>query len=180
MTFFHSDQLLAWTMLEFDPAVLGFEAVNRWFDHDTGSIFIGFYVRYMENSRLLYIPNPELASTLREFEKYAKVYNVGIFSIVSDRKAKNDTLFWNRINILSVLASQREKLSDRNLKKFVRSLKRNEITIGELEQMEHFHDQEAVAYAFELTRTGYFFIPNLDEELLYSLSVLKVSRSVKK
>lgn len=180
MKLFHREQLLAWTMLEFDPTVVSFEAINRWFDHVSGAIYIGYYVRYMEYDCFMYIPNPARVEALKSLEKYAKSFNVRLSPMLSEKIPQNDTLFWNRMSILSVLVSARDKLSSRNLAQFARSIENCEVAVGELEQMPNYVDQEALAYAFELVRKGHFSISGLNDELLQKSSVLRVAKSVKR
>lgn len=180
MKLFHREQLLAWTMLEFDPAVVSFEAINRWFDHVSGAIYVGYYVRYMEYDCFMYIPNPTRIESLKSFEKYAKSFNVKISPMLSEKTPQNDTLFWNRMSMLSVLVSERDKLSSRNLSQFSRSIENYGVTIGELEQMPDYVGQEALAYAFELVRKGHFTISGLKDELLQKSSVLRIAKSVKR
>lgn len=180
MKLFHREQLLAWTMLEFDPAVVSFDAINRWFDHEGGAIYIGYYVRYMEYDCFMYIPNSASMEALKSLEKYAKSFNVRLSPILSEKAPQNDTLFWNRMSMLSVLVSARDKLSSRNLTQFSRSIENCETTIGELEQMPNYVDQEALAYAFELVRKGHFAISGLKDELLQKSSVLRIAKSVKR
>lgn len=180
MKLFHREQLLAWTMLEFDPAVVSFEAINRWFDHDSGAIYIGYYVRYVAHDCFMYIPNPARIESLKALEKYAKSFNVRLSPIVSEKSPQNDTLFWNRMSMLSVLVSARDKLLSRNLKQFARSIEGCEVTVGDLDQDPNYVDQEALAYAFELVRKGYFTISGLNDELIQKSSVLRMAKSVKR
>ncbi|MFJ3483281.1 hypothetical protein ACIPL1_07825 [Pseudomonas sp. NPDC090202] len=179
MTLFYQEQLLAWSMLEFDPAVVSFEATNRWFDHDSGAIYIAYYVRYIDCDCFLYVPNPSRTMAMQALAKYAKSFSVRLSPLMPEKSPFNETLFWNRVNMLSVLVSVRDKLSSRNLKKFASSIRGSEVSVGELERMSAYSNQEAIAYAFELVRIGYFSISSLGDELLSSSSVLKVTRMVK-
>lgn len=178
MTLFYHGQLVAWTNLEFDRRVISYQAINRWYDGDDFSLFVAFYVRFMERDHFIYIPDERRPEAAQAFEKYAKGLNVVATPIAQLDKPQDEVEFWNKIKMMCVITRFRDKLTARNLTQFSRSLHVRELTIEELECSQEYPESEALAYAFEMVRIGSFSLSKMKDELLNGYSVISLKRSM--
>lgn len=174
LTFFYFSQLAAWTKFEFDLRIDSYEAVNRWFDGPESSLFIAFYVRFVERDHFFYIPDPKHLDATQAFEKYARGSNVVATPLTTPEPSHKSIEFWNRLKMLSLITQHRERMTKENLDNFCKSIFFKNITIKDLAGLPEYSDGEAVAYAFELIRQGRCSMCGVASELINLNSIIKL------
>ena len=175
LKFFYFSQLAAWTKFEFDLRIDSYEAVNRWFDGPESSLFIAFYVRFIERDHFFYIPDPKHLGATQAFEKYSRGANVVATPLTTPEPAHKSIEFWNRLKMLSLITQHREKMTKGNLDNFCKSIFFKNITIKDLVGLPEYSDGEAVAYAFELIRQGRCLMRGVASELISFNSIIKLN-----